>query len=102
VAGKLGLQYLPDGLKRIRETGSQVGLNPTQRRVNVQDAIQGDKSALHDKNILLVDDLITTGATTIACAQAAEEAGAKRMYALAVGLAEDGGRYPNLSEREVQ
>lgn len=102
VAGKLGLQYLPDGLRRIRETGSQVGLNPTQRRVNVQDAIQGDESALHDKNILLVDDLITTGATTIACAQAAEEAGAKRMYALAVGLAEDGGRYPNLSEREVQ
>ena len=72
VAEEHGIQYLPDGLMRIRETGSQVGLNPTQRRVNVQDAIKGNKSALLDKNILLVDDLVTTGATTIACAQAAE------------------------------
>jgi predicted amidophosphoribosyltransferase len=102
VAEELGIQYLPDGLVRIRETGSQVGLNPTQRRVNVQDAIKGNKSALLDKNILLVDDLVTTGATTIACAQAAEQAGAKRMYALAVGLAEDGGRNPNLLEGEAQ
>lgn len=102
VADKLGVQYSPDGLVRVRETGSQVGLNPTQRRVNVQDAIQGNASAIYDKNILLVDDLITTGATTIACAQAAEEVGAKRMYALAVGLAEDGGRNPNLLEGEAQ
>ncbi len=102
VADKLGIQYLPEGLVRIRETGSQVGLNPAQRRVDVQDAIKGNKSALHDKSILLVDDLITTGATTLACAQAAEEAGAKRMYALAVGLAKDGGRNPNLLEGEAQ
>ena len=102
VAEELGIQYLPDGLMRIRETGSQVGLNPTQRRINVQDAIQGNKSALHDKNILLVDDLVTTGATTIACAQAAEQAGARRIYALSVGLAEDGGRNPNLIEGEAQ
>ncbi len=102
VADKIGIQYLPDGLMRIRETGSQVGLSPTQRRINVQDAILGKKSYLHDKNILLVDDLVTTGATTIACAQAAEQAGANRIYALAVGLAEDGGRNPNLLEGEVQ
>ncbi len=88
MADKLGIPYLRDGLLRIRDTPSQVGLNPAQRKMNIRDAIQGNTSAFNDKSILLVDDLITTGATIIACARAVEESGAKYMYVLAVGLAE--------------
>ena len=97
LADILVIDYLPHWFVRIRDTQSQVGLSPALRRENVQGAIEGRKSDLREKSILLVDDLITTGSTIVACAQAAEESGASRIYALAVGLAEDGGIKPDLS-----
>ncbi len=64
-------------LKRKRATPSQAGLSPRERRLNVRDAFAvSDAGAVADKHILLIDDILTTGATARAAAQALLDAGA--------------------------
>ncbi len=74
----------------MRRTISQVGLSPDQRRRNVAGAFkvpEARASAVKGKNILLVDDVITTGATVEACARALRRAGAARVDVLALARA---------------
>lgn len=64
-------------LMRLRATQTQAGLTPRQRRLNVRGAFQvSDAAAVKQKHILLVDDILTTGATARAAAQALLGAGA--------------------------
>lgn len=75
------------GLRRVRHTKQQVGLAFGERRENVQGAFQvtpGRAAALAGKRVLLIDDVITTGATVEACALAMKEAGAEAVDVLAV------------------
>jgi ComF family protein len=77
-------------LKRVRRTASQVGLTADQRRRNVAGAFKVDKARAHrvkGKNIVVVDDVITTGATAEACARALKRAGAARVDILALARA---------------
>jgi len=79
-------------LRRIRPTRTQVGLTHTQRLRNVAGAFKVDaKSAtlISDAHIVLVDDVVTTGATANACAKALLKAGAARIDVLAFGLVVD-------------
>jgi ComF family protein len=72
-------------LTRLRHTVPQVGLNPKERRDNVKGAFGVWRSeAVKGKNLLLVDDLYTTGATARECAQALRRAGAARVSVLTV------------------
>jgi ComF family protein len=76
----------PGLLKRVRHTPPQVHLNPDERRQNVQGAFAlKDPSGVRGKNILLVDDVFTTGATVNECARVLKKAGAGRVtvYTLA-------------------
>jgi len=74
---------------RTKRTTSQVGLTRDQRRRNVQGAF-----AVHPKRaasvegraIVLIDDVITTGATVEGCARVLKRAGASRVDVLALGL----------------
>jgi ComF family protein len=64
-------------LMRLRPTASQAGLTARQRRLNVRGAFTvSDSAAVAGKYILLIDDILTTGATARAAAQALLRAGA--------------------------
>ena len=73
--------WQPQVLVRIKATAPQYGLAPDKRRSNVRGcfAVQGD---VRGKKILLVDDILTTGATLDEAAKNLKQAGAKSVYAL--------------------
>lgn len=69
-------------LKRIRRTRPQVALSPAKRLSNLRMAFRAEPE-VSGKNVLLIDDVITTGGTVIACANALRSAGAKVVCAAA-------------------
>lgn len=86
-AAQLSLAVFEHGLQRVRETPSQVGLDPAARARNVEGAFRADAAAVAGRSVLLVDDLLTTGATLAACAGALRQAGARTVYGLTVARA---------------
>ncbi len=75
-------------LERTRDTPPQTGLDALQRRRNVLDAFRvRDPVRVRDKRVLVVDDVMTTGATADACAAALERAGAAAVLVLTLGRA---------------
>lgn len=77
VARVAGLRAAPDLLTRRRRTPSQGGLGREQRQRNVRGAFAvRDPAAVAGRRVLLVDDVLTTGATASACAMALNRAGA--------------------------
>lgn len=80
-----------DLLTRIKYTVSQTQLSFAERLENVGDAFQINekkKGEIVGKTLILVDDVITTGSTIIACARELRNAGAIDVYAAAVALAQ--------------
>jgi len=77
------LPLCADWIERQRATRSQVGLDAWERQENVDDAFLAGHH-VHNKVILLIDDVYTTGATLRACAAAALAAGAQAVYGLAL------------------
>lgn len=74
-----GLPVLPDTLRRVKRTRPQVGLSRPQRADNLQGALRiapGAEVQVRDRRVLLIDDVLTTGATANACARALLRAGA--------------------------
>jgi ComF family protein len=68
-------------LMRLRATDSQAGLTPRQRRINVRGAFTvSDPAAVMLKHVLVIDDILTTGATARAAAQALRRAGAASVW----------------------
>jgi ComF family protein len=72
-------------LKRVKATPQQVGLSQAARALNVQGAFRVSptgKAAIAGRRLILVDDVITTGATIDACARALLRAGAAEVNVL--------------------
>jgi ComF family protein len=85
VAEKLGIPYYTATAKRIRNTPSQTKLNLLERTENMRDAFKIKKpSKIKGKKIIIVDDVITTGATVRELAKILKESGAKDIFALSV------------------
>ncbi|MBI5964492.1 MAG: ComF family protein [Chloroflexi bacterium] len=82
----LDVRYVSNGLMRRKETRSQVGLSKQERRVNVREAFQA-RAGMNGKNILVMDDVSTTGSTLSSSAEALYSSGAKDVYALTVARA---------------
>jgi len=78
-----------NALRRVRHTTAQAGLTNAKRRKNVSGAFRAKKGApLEGKRILLVDDVMTTGATAAACARALKMAGAAQVTLMTLARAD--------------
>jgi ComF family protein len=75
------LSLAPTTLLRQRATGSQAGLTPRQRRVNLRGAFRvSNAGAVVGKHVLVIDDIFTTGATARAAARELLGAGAESVW----------------------
>jgi len=87
MACRVGLTVEEQTLVRQRSTSRQVDLNAKQRKQNVRDAFRCSGDGLAGKQILLIDDVCTTGATLEACAMALHAGGARNVQALTLARA---------------
>lgn len=88
------LPVRPAALRRVRHTRSQVGLSAAERQANVAGAFLAEPRDVRGAQILLIDDVCTTGATLAACAQALRAAGATEVWGLTLARA----RRPHLAD----
>lgn len=85
LAKRSGIKCLPSALIRIRKTTPQTGLNRNQREKNVKGAFAINKRYLKHikgKNILLIDDVMTTGSTISQCTKTLLKSGAAQVNVL--------------------
>jgi ComF family protein len=88
-SGRLGLPCHPGWLRRIRHTPHQTYLSAAARRDNVRGAFRARPAAgLKDRTVLLIDDVMTTGATVGEAARALRDAGARRVVVAVLARAE--------------
>lgn len=88
VAEILGLDFLPDVLERTLETRPQASLNKPDRLKNVRGVFRSlNYEKIQDRDILLVDDVFTTGAGLNEGARILKRAKANRVYAFSLARA---------------
>jgi ComF family protein len=91
LAAELAISYSGRALIRVRHTPPQVGLSHAGRQENVYKAFQCTaKDRIAGKRVLLVDDVMTTGATVVSATQALLEGGALRVYVITIARAVPG------------
>jgi ComF family protein len=91
IGSVIGKPVVPNAVRRTRHTQTQTKLNIEERRKNMEHAFEllpGSSEILLGKKCLLVDDVITTGATTNSCAQIILSAGTGKILAASAALAQ--------------
>lgn len=94
VSRRTGIEVAPLALIRTKPTPSQVGLTMEERRLNMKGAFSVPvrrRAEIAGRRVLLIDDVITTGATVNAAARALKAAGAAKVDVLALGIVAHGG-----------
>lgn len=82
---EIGLPVLHEGLVRTRATPTQGHLNFEERRKNVRRAFEVNKryiDKIREKNVVIIDDVYTTGSTVKECTKALKKAGAGEVHIL--------------------
>jgi ComF family protein len=89
VADVTGIEVLTDAVARIRDTATQTMMSEQERVKNVAGAFRlSGKVDLEGRHVLLVDDVLTTGSTATACAEAFLEVNDIRFSILALAVAQ--------------
>lgn len=87
IAKKLNIPFV-DGIRRIKETSKQSGKSKIDRRKSLENAFEIKKSRkyyiLKKSNVLLVDDVYTTGSTVNECTKALLEYGVNKVYVITI------------------
>ncbi|MGL9717292.1 MAG: ComF family protein [Wolbachia sp.] len=77
--------YTPFAIRRLRHTTPQAGLSLKQREKNLKKAFKiSDKEIIKNKIVILVDDVVTTGATVRSCSQEILNSGAREVRVLSL------------------
>jgi len=97
IARQSGVRVATEALRRVRPTQQQIGLSRSQRASNVQGAFkvtEARRSEIQGRRVVLVDDVLTSGATTDACARALLRAKAASVDVLVFARVVDTHRAP--------
>jgi ComF family protein len=97
ISRQSGVKLASEALRRIRPTEQQIGLSRPQRAANVQGAfkVAPERSAeIAGRRVVLIDDVLTSGATTDACARALLRAKAAQVDVLVFARVVDRHRAP--------
>lgn len=84
ISENLNLKMDQQNLIRVQHKKAQAKLGEAQRRKNVKNCFEWIGDKLENKNIILVDDVTTTGSTLDECARILKEGGAKNVWGLVV------------------
>lgn len=97
IEGQTGVKVAAEALRRVRPTAQQIGLSRPERASNVQGAfkVAPDRQAMiAGRRVVLIDDVLTSGATVDACARALLRAKATAVDVLVFARVVDGPRTP--------
>ena len=86
---KMKLPLLKNALIKIKKTESQKSLTRKERADNLKSCFKADRSAVEGKTLILVDDVLTTGATADAVSAELKKCGAKKVYLVTVASVEN-------------
>ena len=88
IAGRMNWLHKPDLIKRSRFTETQTKLGKTEREKNVREAfVLNSKHRLAGSNILIIDDVFTTGSTVNSVSALLKQNGAAKIYVLTIARA---------------
>jgi ComF family protein len=82
----VGIPWSGEVLTRVRNSESQTGKTRAERRENVASIFEV-KQPIQNKNVILIDDVLTTGATLEACIQALKKSGCEAFYIFTIASA---------------
>ncbi|GAX62065.1 amidophosphoribosyltransferase [Candidatus Scalindua japonica] len=85
ISKKLSIPISINNLHRVKNTLSQTQLSRSQRQKNVKDAFKIKNPEIFiKKNVLLVDDVLTTGITASECAKSLKNTGTSKVFLIAL------------------
>lgn len=99
-----GMRVMADAMRRVRNTRSQTALSSDDRKENVSGAFSVSPhhvGNIKGRNLLLVDDVITTGATIIEAASVLKSHGAGFVYVASIALADHAQDLPSPSSTPI-